>query len=243
MSDSTKTNSITSSTVIPPLKKSSHGIGAQLTAYLERLIMEGTFRPGDHLPPERRLAAEAEVSRTTVRDALADLEARHLVKRVQGSGTIVLDPMPKARRLSALLQDDDAELNEAVELREAVEPNITALAAKRAQPIHIAALEELVSNEGDNLNPEESMTLDIRFHLLLAQATSNALLETVLKFCFDCTKDVRSLSHDTATGRRVSRMGHQLILNAVKTHDTDQARSAMIRHLGDVKDISVLGGQ
>lgn len=62
--------------------------------------------------------------------------------------------------------------------------------------------------------------LDIQFHLLLAHATGNKLLLTVLQFAFKCTEHVRERSHQTATGRRIH-LGHQLIFEAVTAHNAE----------------------
>lgn len=43
---------------------------------LERLILEGTLRPGQKLPPERELAVQFDVSRPSLREAIQRLEAR-----------------------------------------------------------------------------------------------------------------------------------------------------------------------
>ena len=53
---------------------------------LERLILEGTLRPGQKLPPERELAVQFDVSRPSLREAIQRLEAKGLLLRRQGGG-------------------------------------------------------------------------------------------------------------------------------------------------------------
>ncbi|KFJ04771.1 FadR/GntR family transcriptional regulator [Bifidobacterium subtile] len=226
---------------IPPLKFVSHSVSAQVADHIEQLIMVGTLRPGTRLPAERKLAEQFKVSRASIREALSELESKHLIERVQGRGSTVLDPMSNTRRLAALMKATDTDLRNAIELRESVEPQIAALAAQRAQPIHLAALSSTVDQEADeSISSKHSMQLDIRFHLLLAHATGNTMMLTVLQFSFKCTEHVRERSHQTAAGRRISLIGHQLIEEAVKARDPEQAKHAMIRHLADVRDISTL---
>ena len=227
--------------MIPVPRLTNRSIGAQVAAHLEHLIMIGTLKPGERLPAERRLAERFGVSRASVREALAELESKNLVDRVQGRGSTVLDPMSNTRRLASMLEATDVALTNATELRESVEPSIAALAAERAKPTHIAALESIVGKESaETIGAEDSMKLDIQFHLLLAHATGNTLLLTVLRFSFKCTEQVRGRSHRTATGRRISLIGHRLILEAVKAHDAARAKEAMSRHLTDVRDVSAL---
>jgi GntR family transcriptional regulator len=65
---------------------------AQAAARLEELMAAGDWVPGDRLPPERDLCGHLEVSRATLRLALAELEERGLVARHQGRGTFVARP-------------------------------------------------------------------------------------------------------------------------------------------------------
>jgi GntR family transcriptional regulator len=58
----------------------------------EELIASGTWQEGDRLPPERQLCRDFDVSRSTLRQALGELEARGLISRHQGRGTFVTRP-------------------------------------------------------------------------------------------------------------------------------------------------------
>lgn len=73
-------------------------LARQLAAALEAEILGGRWRVGDQLPPERDLAQQHQVSRSTVREALEDLERAGLIRRHQGRGTFVA-----ARRLEQSL--------------------------------------------------------------------------------------------------------------------------------------------
>src|SRR3954471_1297337 len=61
----------------------------RLRAYLLQELNGGRLKPGDALPTEFALATSAEVSRNTVRHALAELERGGLIRRVRGCGTFV----------------------------------------------------------------------------------------------------------------------------------------------------------
>jgi GntR family transcriptional regulator len=58
----------------------------------EQLIAAGVWQEGDRLPPERRLCRDFAVSRSTLRQALGELEERGLISRHQGRGTFVTRP-------------------------------------------------------------------------------------------------------------------------------------------------------
>ena len=58
----------------------------------EELIASGVWQEGDRLPPERQLCRDFDVSRSTLRQALGELEERGLISRHQGRGTFVTRP-------------------------------------------------------------------------------------------------------------------------------------------------------
>lgn len=62
---------------------------SQVADRLRRAILDGTYAPGTRLPTERALCQEQDVSRITIRQALALLEDERLIIRRQGSGTYV----------------------------------------------------------------------------------------------------------------------------------------------------------
>jgi molybdopterin/thiamine biosynthesis adenylyltransferase/DNA-binding transcriptional regulator YhcF (GntR family) len=60
-----------------------------VAARLVSLIADGTFKPGDRLPPERELANQLEVGRSTIREALQSLGLMNLIDVQPGRGTFV----------------------------------------------------------------------------------------------------------------------------------------------------------
>ena len=72
---------------------------ARVKSYLLRELTEGRLRPGEVLPPELRLAESLQVARTTVRQALAELEQDGLIRRVQGESKQRQQPQANDRRV------------------------------------------------------------------------------------------------------------------------------------------------
>lgn len=79
-----------------PAISSAGGVPAyqQIERWLTELMTAGTLTPGDRLPKESDLASALGVSRMTLRQALAALEARGVVERIPGrrGGTFVVEP-------------------------------------------------------------------------------------------------------------------------------------------------------
>ncbi len=63
----------------------------QLRAKIMSEIKAGRLRPGDMLPPEPTMAEQMSVARSTVRQALAELEQAGIVRRIRGKGTFIHD--------------------------------------------------------------------------------------------------------------------------------------------------------
>lgn len=61
----------------------------QITMALRQRIVQGEWRAGDKLPPEIQLSEDYNVSRMTLRQAMAELTKDGLLKRKRGSGTFV----------------------------------------------------------------------------------------------------------------------------------------------------------
>lgn len=212
-------------------------MSVELAAYFERLITTKVLVPGAKLPPERELAQSMAVSRSSLREAMHELQAKHLVERKPGRGTIVCEP---SREVTALIANLDAVEQREVhtaELRSVVEPRIAEFAAGRATPANILRMEDSLRQQSENLNPSESYRLDLEFHLLLAQAAQNPLLTGLLDVTSQWNSDVRQRSHATKAGRKISKSGHEKIYEAIAAHDTHAAREAMESHLNEVREM------
>ncbi|MGO3395678.1 MAG: GntR family transcriptional regulator, partial [Serratia proteamaculans] len=90
---------------------------------LEHLILEGTLRPGEKLPPERELAKQFDVSRPSLREAIQRLEAKGLLLRRQGGGTFVQTNLWQSFSdpLAELLADHPESQFDLLETRHALE--------------------------------------------------------------------------------------------------------------------------
>jgi DNA-binding FadR family transcriptional regulator len=226
---------------VPPLRRRVRGVSVELAAHFERLIATGALRPGSKLPPERELALSMSVSRASLREAMHELESKHLIDRAPGRGTTVSEPRTEVGELVALRAQGGEQEAHAGELRLVIEPRIAGFAAARATAANILLLEDSLSAQSENLNPAESLRLDLEFHVLLAQAAQNPLLSAVITLTSQWTSDVRQHSHATKEGRRISVRGHRAILDAVRAQDERGARTAMEAHLSEVQGLITKG--
>lgn len=78
-----------------PLRLDARPLYDQAIEALRQFIAEGRFQPGDRLPSEGELAHHLGISRSTLREAMGNLETNGLVTRRHGAGTFVAQaPQP-----------------------------------------------------------------------------------------------------------------------------------------------------
>lgn len=207
----------------------------------------GRWRSGARLPPERLLAIELGVGRSSLRIALAELERRGRIRRHVGQGTFVTDAPGDTPTLGFLADPSPADI---FELRLMIEPQIAAAAAMRARDTDIAALRLRIDEgaEADDWTRWEET--DTAFHRALAEAGRNPLLTGVL----DSLRAMRrgrswgeTRARTLSAAAQASYLGqHREIADAVADRDPPAAAAAMRAHLaavnramvGDAADLS-----
>ncbi|HKI39576.1 MAG: FadR/GntR family transcriptional regulator [Mycobacterium sp.] len=119
------------SSPLPPLDRQR--VDEQIAASIADAILDGVFPPGSALPPERELAEQLGVNRTSLRQGLARLQQMGLIEARHGSGNVVRDPqgLTHPAVVEALVRRLGPEfLVELLEVRAALGPLIGRLAAR-----------------------------------------------------------------------------------------------------------------
>jgi GntR family transcriptional repressor for pyruvate dehydrogenase complex len=210
----------------------------QIVAQIEQQILNGKLRHGDRLPNERDLAEQFHVSRTVVREAVKALREKGLVQGYQGRGTFVTDGTARAVRhsLGLMIKIGAGEgARDLAEAREILEPEIAALAAKRATKAQLETIRQAVATMDTTLNNADAFVeADLQFHLALAQATQNPLIPTLIDPIVDLLREQRKNTFRHGGAAR-GQMHHKKILDALLRRDPEAARAAMRAHLKQVK--------
>ncbi|MCV7103808.1 FadR/GntR family transcriptional regulator, partial [Mycobacterium palustre] len=112
-------------------------VDEQIAATIADAILDGVFPPGSTLPPERELAEQLGVNRTSLRQALARLQQMGLIEARHGSGNVVCDPeaLTHPAVVEALVRRLGPEfLAELLEIRAGLGPLIGRLTSFAASP-------------------------------------------------------------------------------------------------------------
>lgn len=206
-------------------------------------IRSGAFPPGSSLPPERTLAQEFGVSRSSVREAVRVLEHAGVLEVRTGSGTYVTSD---AQSKTSLLRVEAASTGQyspidIIAVRRALESLSASLAAAQSTRQDITALQQaLKAHEQllkDGMDPSEA---DIRFHLLLGVASRNSLLQHHVEEVIEVlgqqlwrTMKLRSMSDGEHAATYLRE--HQRVFERVKAKDGPGAADAMNAHLDSIE--------
>jgi GntR family transcriptional regulator, transcriptional repressor for pyruvate dehydrogenase complex len=206
---------------------------------IERLILK-KLRPGDKLPSERELAELLSVSRSSIRDAIRSLELMGMVEPRQGAGTIVCEITSNslANPLANALKRKEELMGELLDFRKILEPPLAARAATHASTDEISEMESILKRQKEKLQAGEStIPEDSEFHYAVAMASGNSVVLKVLDILMDLLRDTRERSLQLEGRPQKSLAAHARILEAIKRHDAEAAKSAMRRHIEDVEEI------
>lgn len=217
----------------------------QVAQQIQGMIVNGELQPGDQLPPEREMAEQLGVSRTVVREAIKTLQQIGLVRVLTGSGTYVsrIEPETVSESIGLLIQQSIVSFDYLTEIRRMLETETAALAAERASPEHIEALEEALgwmehAAELDDDDPdriEQFIGSDLAFHNVLVEAAQNPLLPILLEPVTGHLLEFRRLTFGVPGGVQNSLSYHRMILEKVKARDSVASREAMREHLANAE--------
>lgn len=210
-----------------------------VVASIREQLQSGAIQPGQKLPTEGQLTETFGVSRTVVREALANLAAAGLVESRQGAGVFVIEQISTVfGALTSEMGTKDSIALNVLEVRLAIEIESAGLAATRRSTAQEAEIQEAFFEFETLLrNGEPTGPADLAFHKAIASATNNPfyieMLDVLGRRAIPC--DVTSpWSTEIAQSDEYQRglqREHLAILNAISAGDAEAARDAMRLHL------------
>lgn len=207
---------------------------------IQRAIKSGAYGVDERLPTEHSLAAEFQVSRPVVRDALQRLRDQGLIYSRRGAGSFVREQgvrEPLGFGQMANLSD----LQHCYDFRLTIEPEAAALAAQRRTDEGLQKIKSALGLLRDATNRQAHRAdADFMFHLGIAQASANPYFATAMQ----------ALEEHIAVGMRFHGMSlrstsdglqhvfveHSAVFDAIEQKDVDAARTLMRAHLTGSRD-------
>jgi GntR family transcriptional repressor for pyruvate dehydrogenase complex len=204
-------------------------------------VRTGQLRVGDRLPGERTLAAQMEISRPTLREAVKVLVTAGVleVQRGADAGMYVATDVVPADLVRERADLRLGEVAAVLEARRIVEPGVARLAAERAGPADLAALERSIDAMrrivAAGYGPGEEdrfLQLDVQFHLALARASANPTVERLMRMLFRELEIARDMAMHEPLVPEWTIAIHDETLAAVACGDVQRVDEVMDRHLG-----------
>lgn len=210
----------------------------KVAAMLTEHITAGTLKLGDRLPAELELARRLGVHRSTVREALRELESAGLLRREKGSKLMMVsrpDQNVVARGVSRALALHEATVAEVWEALTVIEPVLAELAARRGDP---AALQAMAASLGTapHASTAPAATQAADFFRLLAAAAGNRVLslsqEPLLQLL---DSSLRRLIDVVPQARARIATAQRRIFEAIEQGDAAAARIWCEKHIRDYR--------
>jgi GntR family transcriptional repressor for pyruvate dehydrogenase complex len=201
-------------------------------------IVAVRLRPGEQLPSERALATRYGVGRPLIRETLRSLGELGLIETHAGRGTFVRSsnvagvhrPVGLAIRRRGVTA---AQLSEA---RITLESEAAGLAAERATAADIERLEAALEAV-DAAQGIAHVQRDLAFHLAIAAAAHNPVIEMMLESIAPLTAGLMVRSAGDPMVMRRSQPYHGVALEAIRRHDREAARDAIVAHLSVAQEL------
>ena len=211
---------------------------------LENAIREKKLTAGSKLPTEREMCESFGVSRTALREALRRLNARGLISIQKGSGMYVsemnIQDAIDTLNLYYDLKFDKHLLEQIIEVRAIFEPQIAKLAAQNRTPGDMEELEKLLKDFAscDPDNTQLEADLDNRFHLAIAKAARNPIIQITMEPIYSLLPRMRNYIYGNIEGEKEHTLKfHQALVEALKNQDEERAQDVMKSHLERTREI------
>lgn len=210
---------------------SPHGrSGSDLDAVVGRL--RDLVDARGELPPERALSEMLDIKRHQIRRGLEVLRTQGAVAR------------PKPRKAPATKEKGFADMAnntnpiEVVEMRMMIEPTLAKLAARRATPNQIAAMQKAIIQ---NARSDSKQSGENDLHRLIAAASGNALADEFHRLLRSIETDARLRTEFIVKKDRQDFVQHKAIVDAIADRDPEEAEKQMRIHIETLRDLILSG--
>jgi len=207
---------------------------------LQRAIKSGAYGVDERLPTEHSLAAEFQVSRPVVRDALQRLRDQGLIYSRRGAGSFVREQGVR-EPLGFGHMENLSDLQHCYDFRLTIEPESAAMAAGRRTTDALQKIRTALNLLRDATNRQAHRAdADFMFHLAIAQASTNPYFATAMQALEEhiaVGMRLHGLSlRSTQDGLKHVFVEHTSVFEAIGDGDTEAARRFMKAHLVSSRD-------
>jgi GntR family transcriptional repressor for pyruvate dehydrogenase complex len=214
---------------------------AIIAEFIVRQIRENQYAQAMKLPPERIIAEQLGVSRPSVREAISALQIVGILESRPGDGTYVCDQIgfeDLSQRAYQVLEESDSPL-ELLQARKALEIGTTRQLIRIVEETDLQLIQEAWQkkyDEGMKGNYDAYLAHAYEFHMTIARATRNSVIERMTEQLLQATQQPLWLSmrrtYYARDPRRITEMleVHNRIVKSIRRRQTEQAIEAIEEH-------------
>jgi GntR family transcriptional repressor for pyruvate dehydrogenase complex len=212
----------------------------KLALAIESRILDRSLRDGEPLPTEAELSTQFGVHRSTVREALRELESAGLVTRRRGTKRLVVT-RPGAARIAdtvgRALALEDVTVLEVWEALHLVAPAAAANGARRRTAADLAAIEAAYQRfTEDSTDTARALVHMLAFFRAVTRTSGNRVLMLTLEPLLKLMEPTLSqMVAGVPQARTRITTAQRRILEALTARDTEAARTWMSRYLRDFR--------
>jgi len=219
-------------------------ISDSIAADLEQRILEGSWKIGVKIPPERELSKQLGISRATLREAIQKLVSAGLLSSHQGGGTYVTNQLAAGfvEPWEGLLDSHPSVREDLLEFRELIESKAAECAAQRAtteDKVRLKDCFEAIDRAYLDGSFEEMADTDLNFHQAIAEASHNAIIghmtSSLLRILHDNLRLNLSELILVPDARNRLREQHKAIWSSIDRGDSLAARRNATTHVEYVR--------
>lgn len=206
----------------------------EIVEEIVRRIRSGELPVGMKLPPERVLANQFGVSRTSLREALRTLKRMGCVRSITGDGNYIntVSSEHVALPFAMMLSQDKELAADIIQVRQYLEVHMASMAATCATSDQLAriygAILDMQSQIKEGGNGIEG---DNRFHLEIAKASQNKAFSIIVELLAELLAESRQATLSIPGQPAKSVQDHLRIFAAIQSGDKIAAKTAMAEHL------------
>ena len=208
---------------------------------LRQAILRGELKPGDALPAERILAEEFGISRPALREVLKALSLLGITVSVHGGANYIAADLRNCltEPLSILFQMYNSKIQDALQLRGALESKAAFLAAQNCTPLDAAELQLIIAKLDSTQDEKVRGDLDRDLHMKIAQISANPLILSVLNASAQLTENmitgIRSYFMKKNNDAPEIDSQHTRLVHAITDKDAPLAEKIMNEHMHTIE--------
>lgn len=205
-------------------------------------IKEGRLKAGEALPAERAMAETLGVSRPVVREVLKSLELLGIVRSVRGGANYISENLENCliSPLSILLQINNSSVEQAQQLRSALEREAAFLAAKNCGPVDAARLQLIIARLDEAEDEKARAKLDRDLHIRIGKIAGNPMLFSVMSASAQLTENIISGIRDYIMRKgkpsELVDTQHRRLVTAIIEHRPEEAERCMDEHMKTIEN-------